>query len=215
MLSLPWVYDLWRSLVAGNRVSAAFADRYLEVRPGDAVLDIGCGTASVLAVLGDGIEYTGFDRSREYVEAARRRFGARGTFLHATVDSRPPTPRGHFDLAIALGVVHHLDDDEALALFVHAREALKPEGRLVTLDGVYDDRQSRLARWMVSLDRGRNVRDRRGYEALARRHFPMVESEIRYDLLWLPYTHIIMTCGQSGSLEAGREEPRRRATAEG
>ncbi|OQW90969.1 MAG: hypothetical protein BWK78_05800, partial [Thiotrichaceae bacterium IS1] len=83
---------------------------------------------------------------------------------------------------------------EALQLFRLAQSALKPEGRLITLDGVYTNDQSRLARWIISKDRGQFVRTEEGYSLLARQVFSNNQIVIRHDLLWIPYTHIIMEC---------------------
>ena len=58
--------------------------------------------------------------------------------------------RDYFDIVLALGVLHHLDDDEALTLFQIARDAMKPGGRLVTIDGVWTDDQSHIAKYLLS-----------------------------------------------------------------
>ena len=100
-----------------------------------------------------------------------------------------------FDVVIAHGVLHHLDDDAAATLFGVARRALKPGGRLVTFDGCFAEGQSALARLFLSLDRGRHVRSRDAYERLARGEFDQVESFVRHDLIRIPYTHLIMECG--------------------
>ena len=74
---------------------------------------------------------------------------------------------GTFDLAPANGVVHHLDDDQALALYRLARSALKPGGRFVSFDGAFVDGQSAVARMFLRNDRGRHVRRAEDYERLA------------------------------------------------
>ncbi len=43
-----------------------------------------------------------------------------------------------------------------------ARAALRPGGRLVTADGCYLDGQSRIARLLLKMDRGRHVRTEAG-----------------------------------------------------
>jgi hypothetical protein len=91
-------------------------------------------------------------------------------------------------------VLHHLDDQEADGLLRVAREALKPRGRFVSLDGCYAPNQSRFARWMLNNDRGRFVRRQDDYARLAAAHFPTVEAHVTHRLLNIPYTHIIMVC---------------------
>ena len=109
--------------------------------------------------------------------------------------------QGTFDLVMAIGVIHHLNDAQAAKLFELARRVLRPGGRLVTFDGCYVPRQSRIARWMLAHDRGRFVRTQEEYLRLASAHFSKVESQIRHDLLRIPYTHLILRC--SGKFAGG------------
>ena len=103
----------------------------------------------------------------------------------------------YFDVALALGVVHHLDDAEARQLFQTAHDALRPGGKLVTLDGVFAPHQSAVARYLVRRDRGKFVRSEEGYVQIASQVFSAVKATLRHDLLRIPYTHIIMECVRS------------------
>jgi hypothetical protein len=94
-------------------------------------------------------------------------------------------------------VLHHLDDSHALSLFKLARRGLKPGGRLVTYDGCFVAGQPKLARFVVSRDRGQYVRESAEYAKLASLVFPEVRSFVRHDLLRIPYTHVILQCGTS------------------
>jgi len=85
-----------------------------------------------------------------------------------------------------------LADTERDTLFAGAAKVLKPGGRLVTLDGVYQAGQNPIARLLLKMDRGRYVRQRSAYIDLARKHFKSVETTILNDLIAVSYTHIIM-----------------------
>jgi SAM-dependent methyltransferase len=166
---------------------------YVHPQPGDRVLDIGCGPGDVLEQL-PAVEYVGIDSSAPYIRAARRRFGERARFLLSPIRDVVLDDPGSYHLAMATGVVHHLDDEGAVSLFRLASRALRPDGRLVTLDGCYEERQSSLARLLLRLDRGKFVRQRAAYVQLASQVFRRVEVHVRHDLLRLPYTHIILVC---------------------
>jgi SAM-dependent methyltransferase len=99
-----------------------------------------------------------------------------------------------FDLVPATGVIHHLDDAQVAKLFALARRVLRPNGRLVTYDGYYVPRQSRIARWLLAKDRGKFVRTREEYLRLALARFSKVEPHLKHDLPRTPYTHLIMRC---------------------
>jgi SAM-dependent methyltransferase len=178
------------------RQATIFAHEYVRARPGDRILDIGCGPGDLLTSLPVGIHYVGFDKSEPYVRAARARFGDRGTFFCRTVDRAVVNELGaaEFDLVVAHGVLHHLDDFQADEVFALARSALKPGGRFVTADGCYVSGQSRIARYFLDRDRGAHVRTEPAYRLLAARYFVSVESHVRHDTSRVPYTIVYLVC---------------------
>ena len=193
ILSSPFVYDICQSLAGSHRVRKQFTDGYIRAETGARVLDIGCGTGEILDHLA-GVEYYGFDLSQEYIDAARNRYGSRGTFRCEDVNDLVLQNLPKFDIALAVGVMHHLDDHAVMKLLRLAKVALKANGRLISLDPCYVDRQSRIAKLIISKDRGRHVRDELGYRLLCEAVFGKVDSHIRHDLLHVPYTHVIFTC---------------------
>jgi len=191
LLSLPAAYRWFWKAIGGPGYIKRYVEEYVKPQPGCRILDIGCGPGTVAPYFHD-VEYVGFDSSAEYIESARRQF-PRLTFVCARVSEYRPL-REYFDVALALGVVHHLDNAEAQQLFQLAHDALRPGGKLVTLDGVFAPRQSPVARYLVRHDRGKFVRDEDGYVQIASRVFAAVKATVRHDLLRIPYTHIIMEC---------------------
>src|SRR5438876_5163570 len=177
VLSLPAGYRIFLRIVGGN-FQRKYVAEYVKPSPGDKILDIGCGPGDMLASL-PGVDYTGFDISSEYIEAARRRFGTRGRFLRSDVGmAEIERERGTFKLVLATGVLHHLDNERAAKLFELARAALRPDGRLITYDGCYVPEQSKAARWVLSKDRGKFVRTSEEYMRLASASFSRIEPHI-------------------------------------
>lgn len=187
-------YRLFSRLVGGNAWQI-YMTEYVKPVEGEKVFDIGCGPADVLNHLPK-CDYTGFDISPEYIASAQKRFAGRGRFYCSDVGlaSSVAKERGTFDLVIATGVLHHLDDETAGKLLNLARTALRPGGRFISYDGCYVPGQSKIAHWLLSHDRGKHIRPREEYLRLASAHFPKVESYLRHDLLRVPYTHLIVRC---------------------
>jgi SAM-dependent methyltransferase len=190
VFSVPAVYRLAQQAIGSPNVRRQLVDLYLKPRDGQSVLDIGCGTGDLVDHL-PRVHYVGHDPSADYVAAAEDRFGASGTFFVGGVGEVSLEP-GSFDLAVAKGVLHHLDDSVARALFDEAAEALRPGGRLVTIDPAFDPGQSRVARFLASRDRGQNVRTLDEYRALVPSSFSSVESTLHDDLLRVPYNHAVL-----------------------
>jgi SAM-dependent methyltransferase len=195
LLERPALYQLFSRVVGAESSRDTFVKTYVRPRAGDQILDVGCGPADILDHL-PGVNYFGFDISPSYIESATRRYGDRGRFFCERVsEARAFLEReGRFDIVLAIGILHHLDRQEALDLFALARRALRPGGRLVTLDPCYAPGQSPVARYLASRDRGRFVRTEEAYRELAGAEFPGVTASVRHDLLRMPYTHIILEC---------------------
>lgn len=192
VLSSPFVYSSFQSLMGAHRFRTNFAREFVRPFPGMRLLDIGCGPADILSYL-PGVEYWGFDISPAYIAKARDTFGERGRFHCKHLEQADLRDMPRFDVALAVGLLHHLDDPVAREVLELARAALQPEGRLLTVDPCLDPSQNAVARFLVRNDRGQNVRTRDGYESLAGKVFGRVEAKVRHQA-WIPYTHCIMQC---------------------
>ena len=194
VLGRPAVFRAFNGLIGAARAREIFVREHVRPRAGQRLLDIGCGTGEIVAFL-PGVDYVGFDENPEYVHAARARY-PETAFSCERIDAHGVALES-FDLALAMGVLHHLNDVEALELLRVACASLRPGGRLITLDGCYVDGQSTVSRWLLSSDRGGYVRSRDEYLRLLRAVFPEIKAALRTDLLRVPYTHLVVECAQA------------------
>jgi SAM-dependent methyltransferase len=188
------LYDTFQDLVGSKKARRIVVDKYIKPMPGNRILDIGCGTGSILSFLPRDIEYVGFDPLQSCIDFCHNAGYGRGEFYCDSIESTKRNYNNEFDIVIATGVIHHLNDEAALKLFEFSYDALKPGGRLVTIDGAYYDGQSTLARWVVSRDRGQFIRTPEKYLELSKSKFTTIEEELLTNFLRIPYTHYIMTC---------------------
>jgi SAM-dependent methyltransferase len=190
-LANPLIYRISQSAFGAERARRKYAAEYVRARQGDRILDIGCGTGDILRHL-PRVEYVGFDLSEEYISHARGQNLPGAEFHQADVNDVDLSDYGSFDVVMSFGVVHHLDDEGAEKLITKAGAALKPAGRVVTIDPVLVTGQARIARWLIERDRGRYVRAPQAYNSLWSGHFSEVRQHIVSNLLRIPYTHCII-----------------------
>jgi SAM-dependent methyltransferase len=193
VLSSPAIYDRFQNLMGASKRRAELSEHFIRPFSGMKILDIGCGTARILDFLPHTIEYHGFDLSQEYINQAISNYANRGVFKCELVEESTFQGSQDFDLVLAVGVLHHLDDKSSLNLFQLANSVLKIGGRLVTLDPCFDDSQNPIARFLVSRDRGQNVRTGEQYFKLSSRVFKKIDGSIKHRK-WIPYTHWVMEC---------------------
>jgi len=193
ILDRPFFYELYHSLIGANYRSRVLVADYIRAKPSDRILDIGCGPGNMIPFLPE-CRYLGVDVNDSYIASAKRRYGHRGEFICQHVSHHNVEQLGSFDVVLALGLVHHLNDSEARDLFRLGYTALRPGGRLITNDGCYTGEQSAVERYLLSRDRGQYVRNEYEYVALAHSYFQTVIPHLRSDVLRIPYTHLIMEC---------------------
>jgi 2-polyprenyl-3-methyl-5-hydroxy-6-metoxy-1,4-benzoquinol methylase len=192
ILSHPFIYTAFQSMMGANQFRKQFIANFVKSFPGMKILDIGCGPADILAYMPE-VEYYGFDVDNDYINHAQQKFGSRGEFHCKQLQMKDLESLPLFDIVLALGLLHHLDDAVAVDVMELAAKALKPGGRLLTVDPCFDPLQNPIARLLIHGDRGQNVRDKAGYEALANVFFESPQVEVHHRV-WIPYTHCIMEC---------------------
>jgi SAM-dependent methyltransferase len=193
LLYLPQVYNALTSVVGSEAVMKLLAERFVRPRAEDRILDVGCGTARILRYL-PVARYVGIDNNSRYISAARERYQNRGEFVVGDVGALSLNPSERFDIVLASGILHHIDDASAKGLLAVSARLLAKNGRMVIADPVVAPGQSPVAKFLISLDRGRNVRTPEHYLALARTSFEKVHSHVCDLHPWLPYTQFIMDC---------------------
>jgi trans-aconitate methyltransferase len=98
------------------------------LRPGARVLDLGCNTGELLALLPADATVVGVDRNAEALAVARQRWPA-AHFIEADVAALPPL--GRFDLVLSVGLLQSgALDDRALVRHV-VQELLAPDGAVI------------------------------------------------------------------------------------
>ncbi|MUU79657.1 class I SAM-dependent methyltransferase [Winogradskyella endarachnes] len=193
VLSHPIVYTTYQKIVGGYRARKLFVENNVKIKPGQKILDIGCGPGDILEFLPD-VDYTGIDLDENYIAQAKKKYGQKGHFKCAGVDGLDLKNNNTFDIVISAGVLHHLTDEQCFNLFKIAVKALKPNGRFISFDGCYIPNQNKISEYFLKKDRGQYVRNQAEYERLSKTYFNSVKSTIDESYFYIPYTSIIMDC---------------------
>ncbi|WP_299890744.1 bifunctional 2-polyprenyl-6-hydroxyphenol methylase/3-demethylubiquinol 3-O-methyltransferase UbiG [uncultured Lacinutrix sp.] len=186
------VYNTFQHIVGGVRARRLFIKNDVKIKANEKILDIGCGPGYLIDFLPK-VDYTGIDIDAKYIKTAKERYKDKTFYCTPVEDFNLESPNT-FDVVIAAGVVHHLNNEQASALFDLAKRALKPNGRLITLDGCFIDKQNPIAKKLLQLDRGKFVRREEEYKVLANNHFNTVTTKIDETYFNIPYTSVIVTC---------------------
>jgi len=193
ILSHPLVYEAIQYLVGAKKFQRDFLNNHVRPKPGEKVLDVGCGPAEILKFL-PRMDYVGFDHSTTYIDRARKAFGDRARFYNMGLEKFGELGIEARDLALAVGVLHHIDDGQAARLFDLVADTLAPGGRFFTADPCYYHGQDPLTRFVISQDRGQNIRQFDAYLELARRRFPGARAYRVTGLLPFPHSVCILEC---------------------
>jgi len=200
ILEHPLLYSLFQWIMGSHNKYRMYVEGYLKPTPGCRILDIGCGYAGILDHLPQDIEYVGYDISQEYISYARRKYGHRATFYNQRVNEMQLQNKNHFDIVMADGLLHHLNDAEAKDLFAAGYDALHDSGFMFTSDPTFIENQKFIPRLISSMDRGRHVRYPHEYKKIAETSFQVVDAFIIHNISNRPQTGCFLKCYRDPSL---------------
>jgi cyclopropane fatty-acyl-phospholipid synthase-like methyltransferase len=194
ILSHPVVYQTYQRLIGIDIAFKKYINEIIKPQPDCRILDIGCGEGYILNFLPPDVTYVGYDLSSSYIDYARKKFGNRGTFINERVSEMTIDSSPLFDIVLATGLLHHLNDEEGKELFRIGASCLKPGGFMYTYDNAYAKGQSIIAKYISSKDRGQHVRYPDQYHAIGKSAFNNVEIILRDNMIRIPQTICILRC---------------------
>lgn len=135
-------YDLgaWLLTLGGEKRMRRRMVRLARIKPGDHLLDIGCGTGSFAlaakAAAGEAGVVYGIDPSGEMISIARRKAGRRRADVHfeSGAAEKLRFGEGEFDIVSSSLVLHHLPAELKAKAFAEFFRVLEPGGRFFAID---------------------------------------------------------------------------------
>ncbi|NNL67514.1 MAG: class I SAM-dependent methyltransferase [Myxococcales bacterium] len=155
--ALTPIYDRVVAATLPERRLRSLLVRQVGLRPGERVVDLGCGTGAVALQLAErtrGAEVVGLDPDAAALAIARRKLEAAGlpVELHRSTPWDAPFAPGSFDRVVSCLVMHHLRSDDKRRALRCAREWLRVGGEIHLADwGAASGPLSRLAFLPVQL----------------------------------------------------------------
>ena len=134
------LYDWYNNLGGfGEAFRRRIVDEAL-LKPGDRVLDCGCGTGTLAVVakriVGPGGRVEGIDLSKDQLKIATKKAIAEGLdieFQEGSIDELPFRDN-EFDAVFSTLMLHHVPEEVKKGAFREMRRVLKPGGKIVIAD---------------------------------------------------------------------------------
>jgi ubiquinone/menaquinone biosynthesis C-methylase UbiE len=133
--ALAWLFTFGRERAFREKMLA-----FAKLRPGEAVLDVGCGTGTVALLarkkVGGGGRVEGVDASPEMIARAAAKARRAGLEVGFSVATAQQLPFGdaQFDVVLDTLMFHHLPKKGRDEFGAEALRVLKPGGRLLIID---------------------------------------------------------------------------------
>ncbi len=191
ILSHYFFYSLFQKIMSGTSFRNKIVKKFI-TKNNVNVLDIGCGPAEILDSLTK-VNYFGYDINSNYINYAKKKYKEKGKFFCKKFTSKDIKNLPKFDNILLLGILHHLNDQEINKLMKLIKKVLKKEGNIITEDPIFVENQNRIAKFIIRMDRGNNVRDKKGYINVMEKYFSKVKNKV-YHQKFIPYTWFVMNC---------------------
>ncbi len=211
-------YDLLALVFFGGRRRRVVTRLVAEsgARPGDRVLDVGCGTgyftrAMAAAVVPDGNAH-GVDPSAEAITQARRGTRLANCTYSDGIAQALDAADGSYDVVVSSLMIHHLPETQRPKAISEMFRVLRPGGSLLVAE--FRPPSTRIGRRLVRALSGHGAMAENRFDLLA----PMVHDagfeQIRTGDLW-PWTHFVQAHKPTRAPATFRSSPARRAGGRG
>jgi ubiquinone/menaquinone biosynthesis C-methylase UbiE len=147
----PQVYDFVQFAVGGQVVDKHIADRLRKLQAPQMVVDIGGGTGAMQELFSPDAMYICLDIDPLKLRGYRNKHSQSRAILGDATAA--PVKSGSADLVVCKFLAHHIPDDNVGTLLKECYRMLKPDGTLLFVEPLRNDRRLR-SRLLWKYDRG-------------------------------------------------------------
>ena len=192
LINNPIVYKIIQRLMSGTSFRNNIVKKNI-TKNNLKILDIGCGPAEILDHIPN-CEYYGYDIDQRSIKYAKKKYHQRNyNFFCKKFNKSELKKLPKFDYIIFFGILHHLNNNEANKMLNLCKKKMKKKSKLLTEDPIFLDKQNIIARFLIAKDRGTNVRKKKDYMNLLKKHFKIIKPKITHQL-FIPYTWFTTIC---------------------
>ena len=190
----PLVYKFIQNVMSGTHFRNEIIKKNI-IKSNVKILDIGCGPAEILEHIPD-CKYYGYDIDLRSIKYAKKKYYQKNYHFYCKKFNEGELKKlPKFDYIIFFGILHHLNNKEAHKILDLCKKKMKKNSKLLTEDPIFVEKQNFIARFLIEKDRGINVRRKKEYINLLKKHFKKIKNKVTHQS-FIPYTWFTTVCSK-------------------
>lgn len=190
----PLIYKIIQGVMSGTSFRNSIIKKNI-TKKNLKILDIGCGPAQILEHIPQ-CDYYGYDIDRRSIQYAKKKYHQKNYHFYCKKFNKTELKKlPKFDFIIFFGILHHLSNKEVHEILKLCKKIMKKNSKLLTEDPILLENQNVVAKFLIKKDRGLNVRKKREYIGLLKKHFKKIKNKVIHQY-FIPYTWFTTVCSK-------------------
>lgn len=188
----PLIYKIIQYVMSGTSFRNSIIKKNIR-KSNLKILDIGCGPAQILEHIPQ-CDYYGYDIDQRSIQYAKKKYRQKNYHFYCKKFNKTEIKKlPKFDFIIFFGILHHLSNKEADKMLTLCKRIMKKNSKLLTEDPILIEKQNVIAKFLIEKDRGTNVRQKKEYINLLKKHFKKIKNKVTHQF-FIPYTWFTTIC---------------------
>ena len=193
-INSPLVYRIIQYIMSGTSFRNSIIKKNIK-KSNLKILDIGCGPAQILEQI-PRCDYYGYDIDQRSIQYAKKKYRKKNYHFYCKKFNKTEIKKlPKFDFVIFFGILHHLSNKEADKMLTLCKRTMKKNSKLLTEDPILVEKQNIIAKFLIEKDRGINVRQKKEYINLLKKHFKKIKNKVTHQF-FIPYTWFTTICSK-------------------
>lgn len=175
---IPILFNIVRNIINFGRFTSYIAES-LDIKEGEYILDVGCGTGDYSDVIGQGCKYLGIDINPYFINYAKEKYFRHKEYkefvLGDILELNLKYPKKYFDKTIYISMMHHFNDIDNRKILRAISDLTKEI--IIIVDPILLEGHP-IQKLFLLLDRGKNIRTREEQKNLIEDVLDILDSKI-------------------------------------